>query len=147
MKAIITIAIDNSVEFKFAWAEKGSFVSHVGEIIKEENRTKRGGAVRMSASRKWTDKKDGKNHYEERVLVPSWIKDAIDYAFVSNKDKLGKGVKFSVTCFMSGQKPLIEGLTELVDTSWKVAFDSGKAKATKATDDSSADAAAAEVLG
>lgn len=146
MKAIINIRMNDTVSFKFSWSEKGSFISHEAEIIKEEKRTAKSGVVRMDASRMWEDD-NGKKHYEPRIIVPNWVKAAVDYAFARNSNKIALGTQFTVTAFMSGQCPIVEGLSDkAIDTSWRVTFEK-KEKSVSVSTDQSAEDAAEEVLG
>lgn len=121
MKTIINITVDSSVAFKFVWNEKNSFISHVGSIIPADQRTKKNGVVRLSATKPITFNKGEKNErtiWEDQITVPVWIKRAVDWAFIVNESSIVCGSKFTIECDDLGSKPKVEGLKAAVDTSW-----------------------------
>ena len=116
MKALINVTIDHTVDFKFYWSEKGSVVSHVGTVIPEDQRNKFSGVVRLGASKAGKSKAEEKPKYYDQVIVPKWLKAAIDYSFIITKVKCG--MNFSVECNDMGTEPVVTILNDGSDMSW-----------------------------
>lgn len=150
MKTIIEVTMDSKVAFKFDWREKGSLISHVGQIVQEEKIAERGvlslGAVKNTA------KQGDKARWESQIVVPAWIERAMEYVFFTHKALLAAGIPtFTIECTDVGTKPVIRGLVEKVDRSWMDGIprrtwkkSSTETKAVEDTDD--AEAAADKAL-
>lgn len=152
----INIQMDSQLSFKFTWQEATSLVGKVGTIIQKDKRTQRTGAVRLDASkpRDFIDK-DGRSItvWDSQILVPSWIKNAMDEIFLANEDKLYPDLKFTIEIQQgAGYKAIgIPENAKKVSYSLLSQLPKYKGNATTVTNDKSADndadKAADEVLG